>query len=108
MAKLPPLVTRIVGIVVVLAIVVGGAYFLFFRGSSMKTVKAQFSYGVGVYTGTPVRILGVNVGDVTAVKPHGKFVTITMDYDGKYKLAPQPRSGRSRWRTRWSATGTSS
>lgn len=92
MAKLPPLVTRIVGIVVVLAIVVGGAYYLFFRGSSMKTVKAQFSYGVGIYTGTPVRILGVNVGDVTDVKPHGKFVTITMEYDSKYKLAPLENS----------------
>src|SRR3954464_13366022 len=88
MAKMSSLATRVVAIVVVAAVVVGGAYYLFFRGSSTKTVKAQFSFGVGIYTGTPVRILGVAVGEVTGVKPHGKFVSVTMEYDGKYKLAP--------------------
>lgn len=93
MAKMPKLVTRAIGIVVVLAVVVGGAYFLFFRSSPTKKVTAQFSSGVGIYTGTPVRILGVNVGQVTSVKPSGKYVYITMEYDSKYKLAPQSDGG---------------
>jgi phospholipid/cholesterol/gamma-HCH transport system substrate-binding protein len=93
MAKMSSLAVRVVGIVVVLAVVLGGAYFLFFRGSSTKTVTAQFSSGVGIYSGTPVRILGVNVGQVTHVKPSGKYVYVTMEYDSKYKLAPQDNGG---------------
>jgi virulence factor Mce-like protein len=88
MAKMPKLASRVITIVVVLAVVGGGAYYLFFRNSSNKTVTAQFSYGVGIYPGTPVRILGVNVGDVTKVTPKGKYVYVKMEYSSTYKLAP--------------------
>jgi phospholipid/cholesterol/gamma-HCH transport system substrate-binding protein len=88
MAKMPRNVTRLVVGVVVVAIVVVGGYFAFFRGSSTKKVTAQFLSAVGVYAGTPVKILGVNVGEVTGVHPNGAYVSVTIDYDGKYKLAP--------------------
>jgi phospholipid/cholesterol/gamma-HCH transport system substrate-binding protein len=88
MAKLPTNVTRIIIGVVVLAIVAVGAYFVFFSGSSKKHVTAQFASAIGIYTGTPVRILGVNVGEVTGVHPGGAYVKLDMSYDGKYKLAP--------------------
>jgi phospholipid/cholesterol/gamma-HCH transport system substrate-binding protein len=56
--------------------------------SSDKTmhVKAEFSRAVGLYTGSSVRILGVPVGKITKITPHGKSVTVEMTYDGKYKV----------------------
>ena len=88
MAKMPANVTRLIIGMVVLAIVLVGAYFVFFSGSSKKHVTAQFESAIGIYAGTPVRILGVNVGTVTGVHPGGAYVTVDMDYDSKYKLAP--------------------
>lgn len=88
MAKMPANVTRLVIGLVVLAIVLVGAYFVFFSGGSKKHVTAQFESAIGIYTGTPVRILGVNVGTVTGVHPSGAYVTVDMDYDSKYTLAP--------------------
>jgi phospholipid/cholesterol/gamma-HCH transport system substrate-binding protein len=87
MAKLPANMTRIVVGVVVVAIVAVGAFYVFFSGSSDKKVTARFTSAVGIYTGTPVRILGVNVGTVTGVHPEGDYVEVTMTYDHKYKLA---------------------
>jgi phospholipid/cholesterol/gamma-HCH transport system substrate-binding protein len=56
--------------------------------SSGKTmhVQAEFSRAVGLYTGSSVRILGVPVGKITKITPHGKSVTVSMTYDGKYKV----------------------
>jgi phospholipid/cholesterol/gamma-HCH transport system substrate-binding protein len=86
MAKLPKNLTNIVVLAVVAAIVAGGVYYVFFRDSGQKTVTARFTSAVGVYPGTPVRILGVNVGDVTSVRPNGDYVAVAMEYDSKYKL----------------------
>jgi len=51
-----------------------------------KTVTAHFSRAVSVYEGTDVRILGVNVGSVTAVTPEGESVRVDMEYDGTLDL----------------------
>jgi phospholipid/cholesterol/gamma-HCH transport system substrate-binding protein len=88
MAKFTSSASRIVVVAVIAAVVAGGVYFAFFRGSSQKTVKAQFVEAVGIYVGTPVKILGVGVGTVTKVSPGPSYVTITMKYDSKYDLAP--------------------
>jgi phospholipid/cholesterol/gamma-HCH transport system substrate-binding protein len=88
MAKLPANVTRLVVGVVVVAIVAVGAYFAFFQSSSDKKVTARFTSAVGIYVGTPVRIIGVNVGSVTGVHPQGDYVKVTMSYDKKFKLGP--------------------
>ena len=77
---------RIVVLVVVLAIVGTGAYYVYFRGSGEKKVSANFDEAVGIYVGTPVKILGVNVGTVASVKPGTTGVRVTMSYDSKYKL----------------------
>jgi len=85
MSKLSGKATRVIGAVVVLAIIVGaGVYFL--AGDSSKKVSANFASGVGVYPGTPVKILGIEVGSVTKVTPRGNSVKIEMKYDHKYKL----------------------
>jgi virulence factor Mce-like protein len=88
MAKMPKNVSRLVVGAVIAAIVVVGGYFAFFRGASDKTLTAQFASAIGVYPGTPVKILGVNVGQVTDVQPNGAFVKVSIDYGGQYKLSP--------------------
>jgi phospholipid/cholesterol/gamma-HCH transport system substrate-binding protein len=87
MAKLPANVTRLIVGVIVAAIVAVGAYFAFFRGGSEKHVRVRFASAIGIYAGTPVKILGVNVGQVTGVHPNGRFVAVDIAYDGKYHLA---------------------
>jgi phospholipid/cholesterol/gamma-HCH transport system substrate-binding protein len=49
-------------------------------------VAAHFPRAVSVYQGTDVRILGVNVGRVTAVVPEGNSVRVEMEYDAKYDV----------------------
>ena len=51
-----------------------------------KTVTAHFPRAVSVYEGSDVRILGVNVGRVTAVVPEGNSVRVDMEYDDKYEV----------------------
>jgi phospholipid/cholesterol/gamma-HCH transport system substrate-binding protein len=87
MAKLPTNATRAIVAVVVAAIVAVGVYFAFFSGGGQKKVTAQFASAIGVYKGTPVKILGVNVGHVTGVHPGNEYVKVTMVYDSKYKLS---------------------
>ncbi|KRB75831.1 hypothetical protein ASE01_12275 [Nocardioides sp. Root190] len=54
--------------------------------AEMKTVTAHFPRAVSVYKGTDVRILGVNVGQVTAVIPEGNSVRVEIEYDAKFKV----------------------
>lgn len=86
MAKFSTGLRRIVVGVVALAVVAGGAYFVFFRASTDKTVSADFPEAVGIYVGTPVKILGVDVGKVSSVKPHGLDVRVEMTYSESYEL----------------------
>jgi phospholipid/cholesterol/gamma-HCH transport system substrate-binding protein len=86
MSNLGKKAVNLITVVVVLAIVVGGVAYFLLSGNSTKKVSAQFSSAVGVYKGTPVKILGIDVGEVTGVKPNGATVTVTMEYDSKYKL----------------------
>lgn len=54
--------------------------------AATRTVSASFPRAVSIYDGTDVRILGVNVGEVTAVIPSGNSVRVEMEYDASYKL----------------------
>lgn len=54
--------------------------------AEMKTVTAHFPRAVSVFEGTDVRILGVNVGKVTAVIPEGNSVRVEMEYDAQYSV----------------------
>jgi phospholipid/cholesterol/gamma-HCH transport system substrate-binding protein len=77
---------RAIAGVMVAAIVVAAVYFVFLSGGSSKKVTAYFASGVGVYPGTPVKILGIQVGSVTHVKPMGDRVKVDMTYASKYDL----------------------
>ncbi|WP_051549354.1 MCE family protein [Nocardioides sp. URHA0032] len=62
-------------------------YFVFLRDDAeTKTVTAHFPRAVSIYQGSDVRILGVNVGRVTAVIPEGNSVRVDMEYDAKYHV----------------------
>lgn len=60
--------------------------FLIFPGEGSRTVTAHFDRAVGVYPGTHLRIMGVRVGEVTAVVPEGNSVRVEMMYDSDYKI----------------------
>jgi len=76
-------VTR--ALVIGVVAVIGAAAVLFFviGGSSDKKLTARFASAIGVYEGTPVRILGVNVGSVDAVHPKADYVEVVISYDSK-------------------------
>ncbi|RYU15782.1 MCE family protein [Nocardioides iriomotensis] len=78
--------TRVLSIVAVLAIVAAFGLALFQQGPEQKTLTAKFPRTVSLYEGSDVRILGVPVGTVTSVTPTGTDVTVTMEYDAKYKV----------------------
>jgi phospholipid/cholesterol/gamma-HCH transport system substrate-binding protein len=85
MSKLPRVSPR--AAVVTIALVLLAATFLLVREpQESKTVTAHFPRAVSVYKGTDVRILGVNVGRVTAVIPEGNSVRVEMEYDPDVKL----------------------
>ncbi len=76
---------RVLAAALVLVLLAG---FLFTRGEDDTTrrVTAHFPRAVSVYVGTDVRILGVNVGRVTAVVPEGNSVRVEMEYDGEHPV----------------------
>lgn len=55
-------------------------------GDDPKHLTAHFARTVGLYKHSDVRILGVRIGQVTAIKPEGRTVRVEMEYDPKYKL----------------------
>lgn len=85
-ATLRKYMSKAVVVLVALAVVAGGVYYFVLRDSGMRTVTAQFPAAVGIYPGTPVRILGVEVGDVTSVQPKAGYVEVKIEYSNSYKL----------------------
>lgn len=66
-------------VAVVVAIVAGG-WWLFTRAGTTN-VTAYFDKSVGIYEGSGVRVLGVEVGSVTSVEPQGDVVKVGMRVD---------------------------
>lgn len=69
----------VVGAIAVL-LVTGLTGFRLLRGGG-TTFSALFNTTVGLYKGSAVEVLGVSVGTVTAVKPEGSKVRVTMRLD---------------------------
>jgi virulence factor Mce-like protein len=74
-----------------------------FFTSGGSTIKADFAYAADLQPGyTPVRVLGVNVGVVSAVSraPSGRGVQVAMTIEpGKGVIVKQDASASLRWRT---------
>jgi len=75
-----------IAIVTVAAILLAATFLLVHQPDESKTVTAHFPRAVSVYKGTDVRVLGVNVGRVTAVIPEGNSVRVEMKYDADVDL----------------------
>ena len=74
----------VAGIVVIL--LVATVVTLTATGSDTRRVTAYFDRTVSLYKGSEVRVMGVNIGTVTAVVPEGDRVRVAMEYDDEYKL----------------------
>jgi phospholipid/cholesterol/gamma-HCH transport system substrate-binding protein len=76
------------------AIVAGGVVLVLFLALAVVLwpsggsthVRAEFVRAVGLYPGSDVRILGVKVGEVTSVTPHGDRVAVDFQYDDTYAV----------------------
>jgi virulence factor Mce-like protein len=86
MTRLDQLLNARTMVVVVAVLLLAGTFVLVGRDEPAKTVTAHFPRAVSVYVDTDVRILGVNVGKVTAVIPEGNSVRVEMEYDAKYDV----------------------
>lgn len=74
----------LVGGVLVLVLLAG--LMTFIGGGQTRTVSAHFDRAVQLYPGSEVRILGVPVGEITAVVPEGSTVRVDMTYDDEYDV----------------------
>ena len=79
-------IDRRIILLVVLLIAVGAVLNVAVSERETKKVTAEFPRAVSVYKGTDVRILGVNVGEVTSVTPAGNAVQVEIEYDAEYDL----------------------
>lgn len=77
-------VPRAVAALTVVALA-AGAYAFWPRQDTIR-VTGEFSRAVGLYPGSDVRILGVQVGEVSEVTPMGDKVEVVFEYDAKYKV----------------------
>jgi phospholipid/cholesterol/gamma-HCH transport system substrate-binding protein len=77
---------RVVLSVVGLALLGGVAGCGAFQDDTRKTLTASFDRTVGLYVSSDVRVLGVRIGEVTAIEPEGDRVRVEMAYDEKYDI----------------------
>ena len=81
-----PRVTPRAAAVAVAVILLTATFFLVREPQETKTLTAHFPRAVSVYKGTDVRVLGVNVGRVTAVIPEGNSVRVEIEYDADVEI----------------------
>lgn len=57
-----------------------------------RTITAYFTRAVGLYPGSQVRVLGVPVGTVKAVRPRGRQVEVVLSVEGDIKVPADARA----------------
>jgi phospholipid/cholesterol/gamma-HCH transport system substrate-binding protein len=77
--------TRAASLLAVVALVVAG-FVVFGPQDDTKTVSAHFPRTISLFEGNEVRILGVPVGEITAIVPEGNSVRVDMEYDAQYAV----------------------
>ncbi|MDF2093253.1 MCE family protein [Knoellia sp. 3-2P3] len=78
------LIPKVVAALVVVA-VVAGAYAFWPRNDRVR-VTGEFTRAVGLFPGSDVRVLGVEVGEVTEVVPKGDKVLVSFEFDRTYSV----------------------
>jgi phospholipid/cholesterol/gamma-HCH transport system substrate-binding protein len=72
---------------VLILVLLAAACFSLVLGAKKKVkVTADFQRVTGLYSGSGVRMLGVQIGSVKDVEPMGGFVRVTLEYDSKYRV----------------------
>lgn len=89
---MPRITMKAAGALVAALLLVGTVLVLVDGDSGRKKVTAHFARAVSVFVGTEVRILGVPVGEVTAVVPEGESVRVEMEYDDAYDVPKDARA----------------
>ena len=72
------LLVRLLAALAGVAVAVTGVFAWISHGTKGKHITAYFTSTVGIYPGTDVRILGVQVGTVQSVEPQGRQVKVTL------------------------------
>ncbi|MGH3916599.1 MAG: MCE family protein [Pseudonocardiaceae bacterium] len=78
-------VVRLLAIICVVALVVVGAVWWLARPAD-RTITGYFSSAVAVFPDNDVRILGVPVGKIVSVHPHGTVVEVVMEIDDSVQV----------------------
>jgi phospholipid/cholesterol/gamma-HCH transport system substrate-binding protein len=78
-------ITVLAAAAVVIALISAGLVLT--SGPPSKQITAYFSQAIGVYPGSTVRILGIDVGGIDSVQPVGKQVKVTMTVNGGIPVA---------------------
>ena len=86
MGRLTRIGRRPLAAVVAVALALAAYLVLLRDDTETRTLTAHFPRAVSIFEGSDVRILGVNVGRVTAVTPEGNSVRVEMEYDAQYRL----------------------
>lgn len=68
------------------AAIVWGTWYALLRTPDVRSVNADFSYVNGLYVGSKVTVLGVPVGRIDKLEPHGTSVRVSMTVDGDVDL----------------------
>jgi phospholipid/cholesterol/gamma-HCH transport system substrate-binding protein len=77
------------GLALALVLLLAAGVFMLVRGSATgnrTNVVAYFENSNGIYVGDDVTILGVPVGQITAIQPEPQRVKVSFWYDDKYKV----------------------
>lgn len=74
------------------ALLVGAAYVLVHPHFAARTISAVFETATGIYPGDQVRVAGVPVGTISAIRPEGTQIRIVMDVDGDLAVPAEARA----------------
>jgi phospholipid/cholesterol/gamma-HCH transport system substrate-binding protein len=80
----PGLVAKTVAALALVALVAGG--YAFWPREDRVRVTGEFQRAVGLFPGSDVRVLGVQVGEVTEVTPKGDSVLVEFEFDSRYSV----------------------
>lgn len=86
MKKLSGTVMTLVALGLALVLIVGAAAWFVLAKPKPTIITAYFDRAVGIYVGSEVRVLGVQVGTITEVTPRGEDVEVVLKVDGDVDL----------------------
>ncbi len=76
----------IVRLLTALVITLVGGALLMTSGGGTRTVVAEFDRTVGLFVGSDVQVMGMRIGEVSNITPHGTAVRVEISYDDEYRL----------------------